>query len=217
MSWVGAAVTVGTTLYGASQQRGAAKSAANAQQQAADAATAEQRRQFDLTRQDQQPWLLAGQGALSKMQALNAGDFSGFTQSPDYVYARDQMQQGIERGAAARGSLYSGGTNVDLANALNGIANQNYGNFYNRLAGLAGAGQSTASNLGQLGQNMANNISNNYLTAGNARASAFGNIADTNTQLLGGIGGIFNNAYQRNSANNGGGTGWYLGKKPGIG
>lgn len=217
MSWVAAAVTVGTALYSANQQKKAAKGAANAQSRAADAATAEQQRQFDLTRQDQQPWLQAGQGALTQMQALNAGDFSSFKSSPDYQYARDQMQQGIERGAAARGSLYSGGTNVDLATALNGIASQNYGNFYNRLSNMAGQGQATAGNLGGLGMNMATNIGNNLQDAGRARASAFLSTGDTNSQLAGGIGGLFNNWYQRNSANNGGGSGWYFGNNPGKG
>lgn len=216
MPWgIAAAAVVGA--YSANQQSKAAKGAANAQTRAADAATEEQRRQFDLTRQDQQPWLKAGQNALTQMQALNSGDFSSFTNSPDYTYTRDQIQQGIERGAAARGSLYSGGTNVDLANAINGIASQNYGNFYNRLAGLSGTGQTTATNLGSLGANMANNIGNNYMNAGNARASAYGSIADANSQLAGGIGGAFNNWYQQNSAKNGGGTGWYLGNNPGKG
>jgi len=216
MPWgIAAAAVVGA--YSANQQSKAAKGAAGAQSRAADAATAEQQRQFDLTRQDQQPWMQAGQSALTQMQALNAGDFSSFKESPDYQYARDQMQQGIERGAAARGSLYSGGTNVDLANALNGIASQNYGTYYNRLAGLSGTGQTTASGLGTLGANMANNIGNNLQNAGQARASAYSAIGDTNSQLAAGLGGAFNNWYQKNSANNGGGSGWYLGSKPGAG
>ena len=216
MPW-GIAASVAVGLYSANQQKQAAKGAANAQKQAADAATEEQRRQFDLTRADQQPFLQAGQKAVGQMQALNSGDFSSFNSSPDYQYARDQMQQGIERGAAARGSLFSGGTNVDLANALNGIASQNYNNFYNRLAGLSGTGQTSATSLGGLGANMANNIGNNLINAGNARASAFSANGDTNSQLAAGLGGTFNNWYQKNSANNGGGTGWYLGNNPGKG
>lgn len=198
MSFFVAGATLAVGLYSANQQKKSAQGAANAQQRAADAATAEQQRQFDLTRQDQQPWLQAGQSALTQMQALNAGDFSSFKNSPDYQYARDQTQQGIERGAAMRGSLYSGGTNVDLANALNGIASQNYNNFYNRLADLSGTGRSTASGLGGLGMNMATNIGNNLQDAGKARASAYSAIGDTNSQLAAGIGGIFNRWYQQN-------------------
>ena len=215
--WAAAVATVAVGAYSANQAKQSAKGAANAQSRSADAATAEQQRQFDLTRQDQQPWMQAGQNALTQMQALNSGDFSSFKSSPDYAYARDQMQQGIERGAAARGSLYSGGTNVDLATALNGIASQNYGNYYNRLSNMAGQGQATAGSLGGLGMNMAGQIGSNLQDAGRARASAFLSTGDTNSQLAGGIGGAFNNWYQRNSANNGGGSGWYLGSKPGAG
>lgn len=216
MPWgIAAAAVVGA--YSANQQSKAAKGAANAQTRAADAATAEQQRQFDLTRQDQQPWLQAGQNALTQMQALNSGDFSSFKESPDYQFAFNQGLQGLDRSAAARGSLFSGGHSADLMQFGQGLASQNYGNFYNRLAGLSGTGQTTASGLGSLGANMANNIGNNYMNAGNARASAYGSIADSNSQLAGGIGGAFNNWYQQNSAKNGGGTGWYLGNNPGVG
>lgn len=216
MPWgIAAAAVVGA--YSANQQSKAAKGAANAQTRAADAATAEQQRQFDLTRQDQQPWLQAGQGALTQMQALNSGDFSSFKESPDYQFAFDQGLQGLDRSAAARGSLYSGGHSADLMKFGQGLASQNYGNFYNRLAGLSGAGQTTAVNLGSLGANMAGNIGNNLQDAGRARASAYLSTGDTNSQLAAGLGGAFNNWYQRQSANNGGGSGWYLGSKPGAG
>lgn len=216
MSWV-AVGTVAVGLYSANQQKQAAKGAANAQSRAADAATEEQRRQFDLTRSDQMPWMDAGKSALTQMRALNSGDFSSFKQSPDYQFAFDQGLQGLDRSAAARGSLLSGGHSADVMQFGQGLASQNYGNFYNRLSTMAGQGQATATNLGGLGMTMAGNIGNNLTNAGNARASAYSSIGDTNGQLAAGLGGTFNNWYQKNSANNGGGTGWYLGNNPGKG
>ena len=217
MSFFVAGATLAVGLYSANQQKQAAKGAANAQKQAADAATEEQRRQFDLTRADQQPFLQAGQKAVGQMQALNSGDFSSFKQSPDFQFAFDQGLQGLDRSAAARGSLFSGGHSADVMQFGQGLASQNYNNFYNRLAGLSGTGQTSATSLGGLGANMANNIGNNLINAGNARASAFSANGDTNSQLAAGLGGTFNNWYQKNSANNGGGTGWYLGNNPGKG
>jgi len=181
----------GASLIGGAMSAKGARDAAGAAAAGADAATAEQRRQYDLSRQDQMPWLLAGNSALAQLQALNRGDFSSFKESPDYAYARDQMQQGLERGAAARGGLYSGGTSVDLANALNGIANQNYGSYYNRIASLAGIGQTTASNLGQLGQAAATNIGNAQMAAGNARASGYTGRANAWNSALGGMAGAY--------------------------
>lgn len=198
MSWVAAAVSVGTAVYGASQQKKAAKQGANATAQANDAAIAEQRRQYDLTREDQQPWMQAGQGALNQMQALNAGDFSSFQQSPDYQFAFNQGLQGLDRSAAAGGMLTSGGADADRIAYGQGMASQQYGNYYNRLAGLAGVGQQTASGLGSLGANMAGNIGNAMMNTGQARASSYQQRADANSQLGGALGGLANNMWQRN-------------------
>lgn len=213
----GAALAAGAAVYSANRQSSAARSAARTQQQAADAQVAEQRRQYDLSRQDQMPFLQAGTDALRRQQQALDGDWSGFQNSPDYAYALEQMQRGVERGAAARGSLFNVGTNVDLSRALGGLASQNFNNYWNRLAGRAGQGQVTATNLGALGANMATNIGNAYQNAANARSSSYAAQANAQSQMAGAIGGLFNNWYQTNSANNGGGSGWYLGSRPGPG
>lgn len=151
----------------------ASNKSADAQKGAAKKSIAEQQRQFDLTRSDMMPWMNAGKGALGDMQALNSGDFSKFYQSPDYQFALDQGFKSLDRSAASRGRLYSGGYGQDLVNYGQGLATQNYGNYYGRLADLAGIGQSTATNLGTFGQNKANAISSQYTNIGNARASAY--------------------------------------------
>lgn len=198
MSWVAVAVTVGTTLYSANQQKKAAKGAANASQRAADAATAEQARQFDLTRSDQLPWMQAGQSALTQMQALNSGDFSSFKESPDYQFAFNQGLQGLDRSAAARGSLFSGGHSADVMKFGEGLASQNYGQFYGRLQSMAGQGQTTASGLGSLGQQYANNVGQIGMNNANNMASSFQQRANANSQLAGAIGGSFNKAWNAN-------------------
>lgn len=212
-----AAATVAVGVYSANQQKKASERGLAAQQAGADAATAEQRRQFDLTRQDQAPWMQAGTDALAQMQALNGGDFSSFTESPDYQFARDMGLQGVDRSASARGGMFSGGADADRMKFASGLASQNYGQFYNRLQSMAGQGQTTASGLGSLGMGMAGNIGNIAMGMGDARASSYQSRADTNSQLAAGLGGLFNNWYQGNRANNPGGTGWYLGNNPGRG
>jgi hypothetical protein len=214
MPWgIAAAAVVGA--YSANQQSKAAKKAAGAQSRAADAATEEQRRQFDLTRQDQQPWLQAGQGALTQMQALNSGDFSSFKESPDYQFAFDQGLQGLDRSAAARGSLFSGGHSADLMKFGQGLASQNYGNFYNRLAGLSGTGQTTASGLGGLGANMANSIGQIGMNNANNQRQSIYDQTNAGTNAMKSLVGAFGQWYggQDKSLNGG----WYLGKQPGKG
>lgn len=175
--WVaGAAVVVGA--YGASQQAKAGKAGANAQAQASAMATEEQRRQFDLSRQDQMPFLEAGYDALRRQQQALQGDFSAFERSPDYAYALQQGLQSQERGAAARGGFMGGGADADRIALAQGLASQNFGNYWNRLAGRAGQGQSSAQNLAGYGAQMAGNIGNNLQNAAAARASSYANSAN---------------------------------------
>lgn len=188
MSWVavaGAAVSIGKGVMDSN----AAKKAGRAQQAGYDAASAESGRQYDQTREDMQPWMQAGTNALAQMQQLNGGDFSSFKQSPDYQFAFDQGLQGLDRSAAARGSLFSGGADADRMAFGQGLASQQYGNYYNRLAGLAGVGQQTAGQIGQFGAQNASNQANYAIGGANARASAYGQQANAWGNALQGVSG----------------------------
>lgn len=146
---------------------------ADAQKSASKKSLAEQARQFDLSRADQMPWLQAGTSALGQQQALMNGDFSKFYSSPDYQFALDQGMQGLDRSAAARGKLFSGGYGQDLTKYAQGMATQNYNNYYDKLAGMSRTGSNTATNLGSLGQNYANAYGREQQKIGDARASAY--------------------------------------------
>lgn len=173
-----AAVGVGISAWSANNAKKQGERGAQAQQDAADAATAEQRRQYDLTRQDQMPFLDAGYDALRRQQQALDGDWSGFENSPDYLFALQQGTQALDRGAAARGGFTGGGADADRIKLGQGLASQNFGNYWNRLAGRAGQGQSSATNLGGLGMQMASNIGGNMMDAANARASSYANSAN---------------------------------------
>lgn len=164
-----AAITAGAAIAGGAMQANAAKKAGKAAQAGAQAGIGEQQAAREQFQDNISPYLQAGQTGLASLNALNSGDYSGFQDSPDYLYTRGQMQQGIERGAAARGSLYSGGTSVDLGNALNGMASQNLGTYRNSLFDMVRLGQNSAVGAGQMGQQSANAISGLY--AGQAQAA----------------------------------------------
>lgn len=199
MSWVAVAVGAGNLLVGginASKQAGAAKAGAQAEEAAAQAAIAEQRRQYDQARTDQMPWLSAGTGALGQLGSLNSGDFSSFQSSPDYKYAMDSSLGSLDRYAASRGAYNAGGTDADRMKLAGGLASQNYNNYYKRIADIAGVGQSTAQNLGQFGADAATRIGGQYGAIGDAQrssyagqANAWGNFArqagDAGNQFLG--------------------------------
>lgn len=174
MAAITAAVVVAAgSAYAANRQGAAAQRGADAQRDAANSANAESARQFDISRQDQLPWLEAGQGALSQMQALNSGDFSSFNASPDYQFTLDQGFKGLDRGAARGGNLWGGGADADRIALGQGLASQQYGNYYARLQSMAGQGQTTAGGLGALGANFANQYGNNLNNAADARASGY--------------------------------------------
>jgi hypothetical protein len=198
MSWVAVGAAAVTVVGGYLSNKQANKGA-GAAAQGQLAGVEEQRRQYDQTRQDMMPWLSAGGGALSQMQLLNAGDYSSFKESPDYQFAFDQGLQAQDRSAASRGGLYSGGHQADLTKFGQGLASQNYNTYYNRLAGLAGVGQTTAGTLGSLGAQSAGNIQQGLAGAGNARASSYYN----NAQFIGGTANTLGNMY-----------GQYMGQRP---
>ncbi len=52
--------------------------------------------------------------------------------SPGYQFAFDQGQRAVQNSAAAKGTLLTGGTLKDLAQFGTGLADQTYGNVFNR-------------------------------------------------------------------------------------
>lgn len=188
----------------------AADKASKATQQSADQAVAEERRQYDQTREDQAPWLQTGKSALDALAGMygvsgsgnQTPDYSAFYKSPDYDFAQQEGIKGVDAGAASRGYLDSGETRkAEIAYSSN-LAKQNFGSYADRLAGLAGVGQTAATNLGAVGANTSGNISNIIQSAGNNRASSYltqgKSYADSIGTAAGAIGGIGMNYGMRN-------------------
>jgi hypothetical protein len=174
----GIAIAGIATLGAGYMQSEAGKDAANAQGDANAAAIAEDRRQYDQSRTDQMPFMLAGYDALDKQKAFLSGDWSGFQDSPDYAFAVDQGFKGLNRNLAAGGAYGSGGGDADRIALGQGLATQYAGNYWNKLAGRAGQGQTSVGQIGQLGAGMAGRIGGYMQDSGNARASAYANSAN---------------------------------------
>lgn len=128
---------------------------------------------------------------------------AGFMASPGYNFVRSEGMRGLEQSAAARGGAFSGNALRALADYNNGLASQEYGNWWNRMAGLAGVGQTSTNQLGQLGQGYANNIGNAAMSAGNARASGIMGAANG---WANSINSGINNYMMYNAMNNAAGT-----------
>lgn len=205
MPW-GVAAAVGGALI----SKNASDKASRASKNATDQQIAEERRQYDQTRQDQLPFLQTGYDALKRQKAYLDGDASGFQNSADYKFAVDQGFKGLNRGLARNGALWSGGGDADRIAFGQGLASQYANNYWSKLAQQAGQGGSTASSLGSLGANMAGNIGGalqaNARAAGN---SAYNNASSMNN-LLGAGADAMSDWYNRKG-------GFYLGNQRGPG
>lgn len=89
-------------------------------------------------------------GTLEEAQAFAAANpmggtpYQGFQKTPGYDFAVSQGMDGIQSSAAARGKLFSGATMDAAGRFQQGYANQEYGNYLNRLAGVSAQGQNAA-------------------------------------------------------------------------
>lgn len=211
----GAAISGLAGLGGAAIQGGAANSAADKQAAAAAQANALQEQMYNQTRADQEPWRAAGATALSQLgdpsfqKTFGASDYQ---QDPGYAFRMAEGQKALERSAAARGGLQSGGTLKALDRYSQDYASNEYGKAYdrfnndqtqrfNRLSSIAGLGQTANSQLGQAGQNYAGQYGNNLTGAANASGAA--GIAGANA-LAGGLSSLGKGALEGYAASTGG-------------
>jgi hypothetical protein len=182
MPWiVPALIAGGSTLLGAS----AAKSAAKTQAASADQATQLQREMFNKQLELQQPFQEAGVNALAKMQKGVVSDYM----DPSYQFRLGEGMKALERQAAARGGLISGGALKAAQRYGQDYASQEFGNAYNRLAAMAGIGQTATGAMGNAAGNFGVNAGQNYMGAANARASGYVGAANA---LTGGLGQYLN-------------------------
>lgn len=205
--WVAGAAVVGT-IGGALISSNAAGNAADTQAGASRDAIAEQRRQADRSYADQAPYRAAGVGALGQYQTdinkpTTAADVM---QDPGYQFGLDQGQQALDRKAAASGGRISGASLKEASRFNTGTAAAGYSAAYqrgqdrlNRLASLAGLGQTSTQASAAAGANSTNAISGlvaqQGVNAGSAQL-AQGNIWGNASNQLGALYGRYSNPTQ---------------------
>ena len=195
-----AAAIVGGAAIGAVATSDASRKASNAQVEGANKAAQLQADQFAQQRADQEPFRQAGittQNELMRqlglggdsstagygnlMHDFGAGDFQA---DPGYGFRMSEGLKALDRQAAARGGLISGGALKAAQGYGQDLASQEYQNAFNRyqanrsskygmLSGQQGVGQAATNALGAAGQNYANQAGDAYMGAANARASGY--------------------------------------------
>lgn len=183
-----AAAVIGSAVVGAAASSMASSKQASAAQNAANMAQG----QYEQTRADEAPWRQAGVQALGQLNTLTAPggelnrnfSMADFQADPGYQFRMQQGLQALQGSAAARGGLLSGAALKGIEQYGQGLASQEYGNAFNRfqeqgsnrfnrLASLAGLGQSATQFTGAQGAQAAGQAGN-YLTQGaNAQAAGY--------------------------------------------
>lgn len=199
MTW-GLTAVAGATLVSGYMGSKAASKAADVQAQAAEQSGQIQRDIFERQVELGRPYREAGELALNKLIPLATQytpfGMQQFQQDPGYNFRMSEGMKALERSAAARGGLLSGGTLKDTQRYGQDLASQEYQNAFNRyqaerqaqlnpLQSLAGVGQTTSQQLagqaGQLGQNLGEATQ----AAAAARASGYVGGANALTSALG--------------------------------
>lgn len=190
MSWIAVGVGAGSLVAGVAGSAissNAASNAANTQAAAANNANSLQNQIYQQQLANQQPYLQAGTAALSQMQDpyfqqnFTAADMQ--SEDPGYDFRMQQGQQALERSAAAKGGLQSGGTLKALTQYSQDYASNEFNNAYNRftntqndrfgrLATIAGMGQGATNQAGAYGTNYANQSGQNTMDSANAQGAA---------------------------------------------
>lgn len=199
----------GQAAESAAEASGAAATrAAELQRETAREAMQLQERMYRESVERQKPYYEAGTNALAQMQGMTGAMPPAFqyrpeqlTTDPGYGFRLSEGLKALERSAAARGGLLSGGTGKALTRYGQEMGSQEFGNAYNRalteynalrqregeqynrLAGLAGVGGTTAQQLTSAGQQygsqagniltgMASNVGNLTAQQGQTAANA---------------------------------------------
>jgi len=198
--WVAGAV-VASSAIGAN----AASKASKTQAASADQATQLQERMFNKQLELQEPFRQSGINALNKIES---GDIMG-SMDPSYSFRFQEGLKALDRQAAARGNLISGGALKAAQRYGQEFASNEFGNAYNRLASRAGFGQTASNNMGGAAGTFGANAGNLMTSAGAARASGY--VGGANA-LTGGLNQYLNYTQSQNmlgTLQNRGGAGGY--------
>jgi hypothetical protein len=170
----------------------AAKDAANIQAQSAQNALALQREQFEYQKGLLEPYRQAGESALGRLSGvMGLGGQPGQPQQlldmdPGYAFRLGEGMKALERVQAARGNMLSGGAIKAGQRYAQDFASGEYGNAYNRLANIAGLGQTVGGQLGSAAQQFGQTAGETMSQGANALAA--GRVGRT-SGYMGGIGG----------------------------
>ena len=200
---VGQAVVGGVgSVVGGVLEANAAEKAAETQSQAAANALALQREMFEYQKGLLEPYRTAGTKALERLSGAMGLGGPGSQQQmlemdPGYGFRLGEGLKALERMQASRGNFLSGGALKAGQRFAQDTASQEYGNAYNRLANIAGLGQTAGTQMGGAAAGFGTSAGNIMGQEANALAAGRMGRASAYTGAIGGALGSFENYLNR--------------------
>lgn len=197
-------VSGGAALIGGNKAASAQNKATDAGVKSSQLMVQEQKRQYDQTREDMTPWREMAKAATSRIIAgLQDGSFTldgfDFQKDPGYEFRLSEGIKALDRSAAARGQLKSGG---HMKNALAWGQEYASGEFdralarrrddFNVLSAAAGAGQAGVTAGAKIGQQQTGNILNALTYGSNAQMTGAANVGAIQSNMYGNLAGAAN-------------------------
>jgi hypothetical protein len=118
----------------------------------------------------------------------------GFRETPGYQFAVQEGERGVVNNLGALGMRNSGAALKALTRFRQGMADQEYGTYMNRLSGAAGMGQTQTANTNAMMGQAAQGISQGMGDAGAARGSGYVGASNAWSGALGGVANTAGNA-----------------------
>lgn len=190
-----AVVTAASSVGGAIAQKRAADKATKAQLKGTRESIAAQQSSEERAIALQRPFFNAGYAANAALLDLTGVDRSklgpgegvtpgspedlsaygkyNYQKDPGYQFRMDEGVKALDRSAASRGILNSGGQLRRLTRYGQDYASNEYQNVYNRIAQIAGFGTGSSTQASNTIVNTGQNIGGALINAGEARASGF--------------------------------------------
>jgi hypothetical protein len=180
----------------------AAEDAAETQSQAAANALALQREMFEYQKGLLEPYRTAGTKALERLSGAMGLGGPGSQQQmlemdPGYGFRLGEGLKALERMQASRGNFLSGGALKAGQRFAQDTASQEYGNAYNRLANIAGLGQTAGTQMGGAAAGFGTSAGNIMGQEANALAAGRMGRASAYTGAIGGALNSFQNYLNR--------------------
>ena len=163
-------------LVGMASAKSSARRATSAIESGTRQSLKQQREFFDIGQENFAPYLEIGEDAIQKLNSVFIdGDMDEFFESPGYQFNLAEGEKALARKQGAAGARYGGRALKEAAQYSQGVASNEFNNFFNRLNSIAGLGQASAAGSARSATATGGSMGRTSQLGGMALAESYGN------------------------------------------